>query len=82
MTSDEWNEWFAHIILLQVAVEVEAGLASAVGEAADLASEADTLHATIAGCVARAALQLHAGRSLLVVITGDPGSKMSGHKVS
>ena len=62
------------ILLLGVAVEVDAGLAPAAGEAAHLAPEADALHAAGARRRAGAALEHLAATSLLVIITGHPGS--------
>ena len=61
------------ILLLGVAVEVDAGLASAVGEAAHLAPEAHALLAARARRRAGAALEHLAAPSLLVVIAGDAG---------
>lgn len=61
------------ILLLGVAVEVDAGLASAVGEAAHLAPEAHALHAARARRGPGAALEHLAAPSLLVVVAGDAG---------
>ena len=58
---------------LRVAVEVDAGLAVAVLEAAGLTPEADALHAAGAGRGAGAATQDLAASSLLLVVAGDPG---------
>ena len=61
------------ILLLGVAVEVDAGLAPAAGEAAHLTPEAHALHAAGARRRAGAALQHLAAPSLLLVIAGHPG---------
>ena len=61
------------LLFLRVAVEVDAGLAVAVLEAAGLTPEADALHAAGAGRGAGAATQDLAASSLLLVVAGDPG---------
>lgn len=60
------------ILLLGVVVEVDAGLARAVCEAAHRAPEADALHATGAGSRAGAPLQNLAAPPLLVIIAAHP----------
>lgn len=60
------------LLLLGVMVEVDAGLAPAVGEAADLAPEAHALHAAGARRGAGAASQHLAARALLLIAAGDP----------
>lgn len=60
------------LLFLGVAVEVNAGLAVAVLEAAGLAAEAHALHAARAGRRAGAAPQDLAACTLLLVVTGDP----------
>lgn len=61
------------LLLRRVAVEVDAGLAAAVLEAAGLAPEADALHAAGAGRRAGAAPQHLSACSLLVVVTAGSG---------
>lgn len=67
------------LLLLGVMVEVDAGLAPAVGEAADLAPEAHALHAAGARRGAGAASQHLAARALLLIAAGDPGGINQGY---
>jgi hypothetical protein len=68
------------LLFLGVAVEVNAGLAVAVLEAAGLAAEAHALHAARAGRRAGAAPQDLAACTLLLVVTGDPGGEENNTK--
>jgi hypothetical protein len=65
----------SYYLFLGVAVEVDAGLAVAVLEAAGLAPEADALHAAGAGRCAGAASQDLTACTLLFVVAGDPGGE-------
>jgi hypothetical protein len=65
----------SYYLFLGVAVEVDAGLAVAVLEAAGLAPEAHALHAAGAGRCAGAASQDLTACTLLFVVTGDPGGE-------
>lgn len=67
------------LLLIGVMVEVDAGLAPAVGEAADLAPEAHALHAAGARRGAGAASQHLAARALLLIAAGDPGGINQGY---